>query len=81
MLIEWPADAEAPTDHWLSEVQRMVRYVQETLRRVGGADMAATLEQPLMDFAIGDVHPMTAHQDVTAVPPYLLRGPSSLLDR
>ncbi|MET7694977.1 helix-turn-helix domain-containing protein [Streptomyces sp. NPDC005483] len=39
------------------EIQRMVRDVQETLRRVGQADKASTLEQLLMDFAIGDVHP------------------------
>ncbi|MER6250195.1 helix-turn-helix domain-containing protein [Streptomyces sp. NPDC001584] len=39
------------------EIQRMVRDTQEALHRVGQPHIAQTLEQLLMDFAIGDIHP------------------------
>ncbi|MET9965928.1 helix-turn-helix domain-containing protein [Streptomyces sp. NPDC006356] len=54
------------------EIQRMVRDVQDTLRSVGEADKASMLEQLLMDFAIGDVHPddgPSGRHRRTALPP------------
>ncbi|MEV0410892.1 hypothetical protein AB0I68_08805 [Streptomyces sp. NPDC050448] len=39
------------------EIQRMVRDTQDALHRVGKPHVAQTLEQLLMDFAIGDIHP------------------------
>lgn len=39
------------------EIQRMVRDTQDVLRRAGEPEAAQTLEQLLMDFAIGDIHP------------------------
>lgn len=39
------------------EIQRMVRDTQDVLRRAGEPDAAQLLEQLLMDFAIGDIHP------------------------
>ncbi|WP_328673640.1 helix-turn-helix transcriptional regulator [Streptomyces sp. NBC_00322] len=39
------------------EIQRIVRDTQDALHRAGKPQTAQTLEQLLMDFAIGDIHP------------------------
>ncbi|MEU9383177.1 helix-turn-helix domain-containing protein [Streptomyces sp. NPDC048279] len=55
------ADAQREADRLKArariEIQRLVRDTQDSLHRAGKPQTAQMLEQLLMDFAIGDIHP------------------------